>query len=192
MAIATDPLAPPVDDDPAPRRPFLFEVIDGRIVRCKPMGSQEAELASILDQLLGAFARSQSLGKVVIEMLFRLDEARRLSRRPDVAFVSAARWPVRRRVPRGNAWAVVPDLAIEVISRTNTAEEIAAKIRDYFTCGVQRAWVVYPVSEQVYVYDSATTIRVLTRRDALDGETLLPGFRLPLADLFGDDEGATP
>jgi hypothetical protein len=65
-----------------------------------------------------------------------------------------------------------------------TAEEVLAKIRQYFQAGCLRVWVVYPVEEQIYVYQSPTQIRVLTRKDDLEGEDFLPGFRLPLGDLF--------
>jgi len=60
------------------------------------------------------------------------------------------------------------------------------KIREYFQAGVERVWVVYPFEEQVYVYSSVSEVRVLTIADELDGETLLPGFRLPVRALFDD------
>jgi Uma2 family endonuclease len=117
-------------------------------------------------------------------MLFILNVGLGLRRRPDVAFVSYQRWPRNRRVPRAEAWDVVPDLAVEVVSPSNTAEEILAKIREYFQASCLRLWVVYPAEEMVYVYQSPTQLRVLTRNDNLEGEDFLPGFRLPLAELF--------
>ena len=189
MASVTEPKILPLDDDPAPKRPFLFEVVDGQIVKCRPMGAYETEIASILEQLLGPYIRDNRLGRVVTEMLFCLDEATKLSRRPDVAFVSAERWPIGRRVPRKNAWTVVPDLAIEIVSPTNTAEEVTSKIRDYFAYGVRLAWVIYPGSEAAHVYSSPRAAAILTRDEALDGGDVVPGFRLPLADLFAGDDG---
>ena len=70
----------------------LFEVVDGKFVE-KSMGSNEEDLANWLADFLGDFARPRRLGRVVVEMLFLLDERRDLKRRPDAAFVSAARWP---------------------------------------------------------------------------------------------------
>src|SRR5207244_2037726 len=103
----------------------------------------------------------------------------------DVAFVSDERWPRARRVPDDAAWDVVPDLAIEVVSPSNIANEVVAKVGEYFRAGVQRVWVVYPKQPLVYVYESPTAaIRVLRVGDELDGAPLLPGFRLPLATLF--------
>ena len=69
----------------------------------------------------GPFARANRLGQVFTEMLFRINFANDLQRRPDVAFVSHARWPFNRRPPRGPVWDMVPDLAIEVISESNSA-----------------------------------------------------------------------
>jgi Uma2 family endonuclease len=87
---------------------------------------------------------------------------------------------------------VVPDLAIEVISPTNTAADVLVKVRDYFRAGVRRVWVIYPVEGEVYAYESPTVIRVLQRGDELDGEDVLPGFRLPLATLFEDEPAPPP
>ena len=148
------------------------------------MGARPTEIASDLGVSLGAFTNRQKLGKVVVEMLFLLDKASKLQRRPDVAFISADRWPLKTPAPDDAAWDVIPVLAIEVVSPTDRAEEAIGKIREYFHAGVRAAWVVYPKERLVYAYDSFTTIRVLTDRDILDGGAILPGFRLPLAELF--------
>ncbi|HUG91719.1 MAG TPA: Uma2 family endonuclease [Planctomycetaceae bacterium] len=161
----------------------LYEVVDGRVVELEPMGAFESWLSNLLKDHLSPFVRSHGLGRVVHEMLFNLLPIRQ-QRRPDLAFVSYGRWPKRRAVPRKNAWPVVPDLAVEVISPTNSMDAVLLKIREYFQAGVQQVWVVLPEEEQVYVYDSPTTIRVLTRDDELTSESILPGYRLPLAELF--------
>jgi Uma2 family endonuclease len=83
-----------------------------------------------------------------------------------------------------NAWDVVPNLAIEVVSPTDSVEELEQKIAEYFRSGVQLVWVVHPTRSKIHVYDSTTQIRVLSRNDVLDGGTVVPGFRLPLAELF--------
>jgi Uma2 family endonuclease len=160
-----------------------YEVIDGRIQETPRMGAFETTIASILQAYLGAFAMSNDLGLAVTETLFVLD-ADRLRRRPDVAYVSYDRWPHDRQMPRTEAWDVVPDLAVEVVSPSNTAEEILGKIRDYFDAGVRRVWVIYPTEEQIYVYRSTTQNDILTSANELDGEDVVPGFRLPIAKLF--------
>ncbi|HEV3258825.1 MAG TPA: Uma2 family endonuclease [Gemmataceae bacterium] len=168
---------------------LLYEVVNGERVELPPMGIYEASIACLLDQHLGPFAAAQQLGRVGVEYLFRLNPAARLQRRPDLAFVSYQRWPKNRPIPRTDAWDVVPDLATEVVSKTNLAEEIILRVQEYFQAGVQLVWVIYPVVRQVYVYESPTRIRVLVSTEELDGGTLLPGFRLPLSTLF--EEGTS-
>jgi Uma2 family endonuclease len=166
----------------------FYEVVGGQIVENPPMGAMESVLASFLQGLMGVFARSNGLGRVVTESLFCIDRARDLKRRPDVAFVSTKRWPLKRSPPRTEAWDVVPDLAVEVVSKSNTADQIAKKIDEYFQAGVSALWVVYPGTSKIYVYDSPTQVRVLQRGDGLDGGALLPGFRVGLSDLFSETE----
>jgi Uma2 family endonuclease len=84
-------------------------------------------------------------------MLFRIDPARGLERRPDLAFISHERWPLERRAPMAAAWEVVPDLAVEVVSPTNTANDVQDKVRDYCRAGVRLLWVVYPLHGLVQV-----------------------------------------
>jgi Uma2 family endonuclease len=168
----------------------LYEVVDGRRVEIAPMGAHEALLASALMFFLQTFARSRRLGRAVVEGLFDLAPIPR-ERRPDVAFVSSQRWPWNRLAPRGeNAWKVIPNLAVEVASPTNTADEILVKIQEYFQAGVELVWVVYPKPGQVYVYESPTSVQVLTRTDVLEGGKVLLGFQLALAELFEDGTAA--
>jgi Uma2 family endonuclease len=79
---------------------------------------------------------------------------------------------------------VVPELAVEVVSLTNTFEEVVGKVSEYFTAGVQRVWIITPAEQRVYVYESPTQIKVLTVQEELRDEFLLPGFSLSLAELF--------
>ncbi len=180
---AAESFAPPGLDPDASK---FYEVVDGQILENPPMGTEESILASFLQDLMGPFARTNRLGRVATETLFLIDRARKLKRRPDLAFVSDRRWPLRRRIPQTEAWEVVPDLAVEVVSETNSANAVVIRLEEYFRTGVSRVWVVYPVVSKVYVYDSPARVRILQLGDDLDGEDLLPGFRVPLATLFED------
>ena len=170
----------------------LYEVVNGRHLELPPMGGLPTDIATILTLDLGTFARRNGLGKVVVEMLFLIDRKAKLQRRPDVAFISAARWPVKKLAPEDAAWDVVPDLAIEVVSPTDRAEEALGKIREYFEAGARAAWVVYPKERVIYLYDSFTSVRILTHADVLEGGAIVPGFRLPLAELFEDEPEGPP
>ena len=165
----------------------LYEVVDGGI-REKALGVYEAETASILQEVLGPSVRSRGLGRVVTETLFDLRPAVDRCRCPDSAFVSAATLPLGRQTPRVAAWAVVPELAVEVVSPTNSANEVARKVEEYFQAGVRRVWVVDPALAKLYDYGATTAVRILALGDTLDAEDLFPGFAMPMRDLLGDAE----
>jgi Uma2 family endonuclease len=167
----------------------LYEVIGGQMVE-KTVGAQQVGIAFRLAYRLEAFAEPNRSGHAYHEMLFRIDPAKNLQRCPDASFVSDARWPFRRRVPDVPVWDMVPDLAIEVVSPSNTFMEILKKIQEYFQAGVRQVWVVNPDEPVVYVYSSPKQIQVLQLGDELDGGDLLPGFRLQLAALFEDEPEA--
>ena len=139
----------------------LYEVVDGRIVELPPMGAYESDIANFLAELLDEHVGNGRLGRAFVELLFRIDVARDLKRRPDLAFVSATRWPYGKRVPKGEAWDMIPNLAVEVVSKSNTGDEILAKLADYFQTGTELVWVIYPSARQVYVYTSMTDVRIL-------------------------------
>src|SRR5215471_3959438 len=167
-----------VQDEP------LYEIVNGQRVDPPPMSAYVAWLASRLHLRLGLYAEDKGLGVSVTEMLFVLDAEHNLHRRPDVAFVSTARWPLDRALPETGDWDVVPDLAVEVISPNDIFKDVLAKVREYFHYGVQTVWVIAPEEQQVYVYDSPTQVRILTGQEELTGGEVVPGFHMPLGQLF--------
>ena len=176
-ALATPPAVR--DDEP------LYEIVDGKRVEMPPMSAYSVLVANELTWRLASHGHERNLGRAVMEQLFRLALDRDRNRRPDVAFVSLARWPKDRPVPyRDNAWDVVPDLAVEVVSPTDFVEELLEKTTEYFRAGVRQVWLVYPLVRLVYVYESLTQVRGLTATDELDGGSVLPGFHIPLAAIF--------
>jgi len=162
----------------------LYEIVNGQRVDLPPMSAYATWLASCLHGQLWPYAREKGLGMSVAEMLFVLDAEHNLRRRPDVAFVSTARWPLDRALPETGDWDVVPDLAVEVISPNDVFKDVLAKVREYFHYGVQVVWVIAPEERQVYVYDAPTHVCILTGQDELMGGEVVPGFRLPLGQLF--------
>ena len=162
----------------------LYEVIDGRIVELPPMGTDEEITAGILHVRLGNHADATKLGRAVMETLFDFTKQVGHKRRPDVAFVSSDRWPRTKPVGKGDGWPVVPNLAIEVISPSNSWNEVLDKIHEYFHVGVERVWVVTTSKKQVHVYSSPTDVRILSHDEELTDAKLLPGFKLALHELF--------
>jgi Uma2 family endonuclease len=162
----------------------LYEVVNKEVRELSPMGARETRLASVLFRILSSFAWEHGLGHVDSEMLYLLDPGTGLQRRPDLAFVSFDRWPRERSVPQRAAWEVTPNLAIEVVSPNNFANEIVAKIEDYFLAGVQRVWVIYPEVLKVYDYSSPTFVQILTADQSLEGGAILPGWQIRLSEIF--------
>src|SRR5262249_40220571 len=131
------------------------------------------------------FARPRRLGEAMVEIMF-LMRPDLPQRRPDVAFVSADRWTDELNGSDDPpAYAVVPDIAVEGDSPTNTAREIENKVQEYFTAGVRLVWVIYPDHRRIHVFDAPTGSRILHSGDTLDGTPVLAGFQVPVADLFG-------
>lgn len=168
----------------------LHEIVRGERVELPEMAARSNVLKGRLYLRLGRFVEEQALGWAVVETQFVLDEFGDEQRRPDVAFVSIERWPLDREVPLEGDWQVVPDLAIEVGSTHDKLADFLIKIEDYFTYGVRQVWYVFPEKELVYVYDSPTPLHILARDDRLENAQLLPGFSLPLSDLFPASKAA--
>ena len=169
--------------DAATRDERLCELVDGTLVE-KVMGYPESILAAALIEVLRVFVRARKLGLVSgPDGMIRLFPG--IIRIPDVAFVSWDRVP-GRRVPRQPAPQMAPDLAIEVLSPGNTATEMQRKIRDYFEAGVRLVWIVDPETRTVSVHRSADRETVLKAIETLDGGDVLPGFALPLRELFAE------
>ena len=168
-----------VDDD------ALYEIIDGQRVELPPLNAYAGRVSNRIAKIIGQVADANQLGEAVHEVLFKLTLDRDRNRRPDAAFVSFERRPQDKGMPiAGNAWEVTPDLAVEVVSPTDRVEELREKIAEYFEAGVRLVWVVHPLLQLVDVYESLIQIRGLTRTDTLDGGSVLPGFRTPVAALF--------
>lgn len=160
----------------------LYEIIDGRNVEVH-VGAWEISLANFLAGRIRDAAGDPPYGEPFVEMLFRLKPGARKARRPDLAFVSYERWP-ERKVPDADAWEMVPLLAVEIVSRNNSAEEIQEKIKEYFESGVGQVWVIYPRQRQILVYKNAKEIRVLDEDDVLEGGDILPGFAIRVGEFL--------
>lgn len=161
----------------------LCELVDGTLVE-KAMGYEESSLAMFLGRALLDFVHPRNLGIVTGEagMLEILNAEVRV---PDVAFISWNRFPSRRRSKKP-APRVAPNLAVEILSRSNTRSEMKRKRGEYFAAGVELVWEIDPTKRTVRVYTAANESVLLTEEDELDGGTVLPGFVLSLSDLFGE------
>jgi Uma2 family endonuclease len=163
----------------------LFEIIDGQRVELPPMSILATRVSSNVLGELRFYLRGNPVGEAVMEGLFHLPLPVDRNRRPDVAFVSAG--TIANAPPQlgsENAWSVLPELMVEVVSPSDLAEEIIERIGEYFAAGTRLMWVIYPTQRLVYVYESPEQVRILTDARELDGGAVLPGFRISVAALF--------
>ena len=161
----------------------LCELVDGALVE-KSTGYRESLLAVALAASLREFVVARNLGLVTgADGLVSLISG--LVRIPDVAFVSWNRLP-ERQVPTDPIPHVAPDLAVEVLSKGNTAEEMERKRREYFQAGVRLVWMVDVDARTVGVFTSPERSRTVNEDQILDGGDVLPGFTLSLRELFAE------
>ncbi len=159
----------------------LFELVDGVLVE-KAMGASQSLLAIHLSFLLKLFLQDQDLGVVLgADGMMRLRS--RLVRIPDVSFISWDQIP-SGEFPSEPIPDLYPDLAVEVLSNSNTVREIDRKLQEYFEAGCRLAWIIDPVTRTADVYTAADHCTHLRVSQSLDGGDVLPGFKLPLKELF--------
>ncbi|MFQ5679271.1 MAG: Uma2 family endonuclease [Gemmatimonadota bacterium] len=158
------------------------ELVRGQLLREPPAGFGHGRLANRMAFLLTRFVEERGLGEVLAaETGFVLREDPPTVRAPDVAFVAAERIP--DPAPRGFG-RFAPDLVVEILSSTNTASEIQARVVDYLDAGTRLVWVLDPVSRSVAAYRRGGEMRLLREAEELEGGDVLPGFGVPVADFF--------
>jgi Uma2 family endonuclease len=160
----------------------ICELIDGVLVE-KPMGTRESLLGAYMVHLLWSYAEASGLGVVLGEAGFIRVMPGQV-RAPDATFIPWSAFP-GGEVPEDEAfWSVAPVLVVEVLSPTNTKAEIDRKLRQLFAAGCKLAWVIDPRTRTAKVHTSPSRAKELAADGVLDGGKVLPGFRLPLAELF--------
>jgi Uma2 family endonuclease len=159
----------------------LCELVQGTLVE-KPMGTKEANVALVIGYFLMKYLENRDLGLVLgADGMVRLKIG--LVRIPDVAFVSWARLP-EGELPDEAIASRVPELAVEVLSVSNTPREMSLKVEEYFRAGVKLVWLIDPKTQTAEEYTSPTTPRHVAKNQALDGHNVLPDFSLSLKQLF--------
>lgn len=161
----------------------LCELVAGQLVREPPPGETHGLVAGGVFGHLFIFIQKHRLGRLYsAETGFVLARDPDTVRAPDAAFVSLERFTNTPR--RGPYFEGAPDLAVEVKSPGNSDTELAAKLHDYLAAGARAVWIVDPARQEITIHGPGRAPETLSRNDTLDGGSILPGFRLPVREIF--------
>jgi len=163
---------------------FIHEVADGELVMSPKNNWFHGRICTRLLFAIEAFNRAHRLG-AVLDSSTGFWMFNRNCRAPDVSFIPKSRLDALGFRPNETRFFPgAPDLAVEVLSAGNTRAEIDERLKDFFASGTRLAWVIDLEREHVEVCHSPTELRLVGAGGVLEGEEVLPGFRLPIADLF--------
>ena len=163
-----------------------YELVRGEVIELAPTNDQHGEISSNIDTAFNIYSRRRGVGRTRVDTGYRLERNPDTVRGPDVSFVLLPRGTgvalTRRFVPNA------PDIAVEVVSPSNTVAEMERKTGEYLAAGVQRVWVVYPptpsAGRRVVIHRPDGAAVTYTGDDVIADEELLPGFSLPLSEIF--------
>ncbi|MEZ2235074.1 Uma2 family endonuclease [Microcoleus sp.] len=160
-----------------------YEIVNGELIDMGNRSAKHGYVCSILMILLGGYVRIQKLGAMFdSSTAFKMKSGNKRS--PDVSFMAKERLQGLEELPDGFLEGA-PDLAVEILSPSNTVAEIHNKLVEYFENGARLVWVINPKEKYVLVYRSSQEPdRLLKSADSLDGEEIVSGFTLPVAELF--------
>ena len=163
----------------------LFELVDGTLVE-KAMGWTEAMLGQELGRQLGNAAAEGRHPSCVVgaDGFSKAGRSKNLVRMPDVGVFLLANFPPGTDFADIKVADHPADLAVEVLSESNTVEEMTRKRCEYFEAGTSLVWIADHRRRTVEVWSSASQMRLLSDGDALDGGDVLPGFSLGVSEWF--------
>jgi Uma2 family endonuclease len=163
----------------------LFELIEGELKEYPVPGLKHNKIETLFAFFLTLYQREKNSGTVFTgETGFYTRGNSNTVRFADLAFISYTRMPVGK-VPDGFSY-IVPELVVEIISPSNSADEMDEKIQEWLNFGVLLVWVAYPKTRRVHVYTHTGQITILNADDTLTGGDVLPEFSVPVREFFGE------
>jgi Uma2 family endonuclease len=164
-----------------PETDMRRELVRGRVIETMPIGGIHGIVAGNIYTALRNWAKRDNRGFVAFEVGYRLERTPDTTRAPDVAYIRAERIPASG-IPEGYG-NLAPDLAVEVVSPSETAQDIRDKVHDFLTAGTPLVWVAYPRTREVVAHTADGLARTFTVKDSLEFDLLL-GFSCTVAELF--------
>lgn len=159
----------------------LFEFIGGEIYEV-PSNPHSSKISITIATYLRMYTFSNRIGHVTGEAGGYWVSGERYA--PDVAFISFKRQP---KLVKNGYNPNPPELAVEVISPTDSQRKFAIKLANYLAAGTT-LWAVYDDDEQIHVYAPGQPVRILGIEDVLEAEDILPGFKLPVKAIFSEED----
>jgi Uma2 family endonuclease len=167
-----------------PEDGYIHEIVDGELVMSPKNNFEHEGICTRLLVALDKFNRKHRLG-VIRGSSAGYWMHNRNCRAPDISFIPKARLDALGFKPNSRRFFPgAPDLAIEILSPSNTSAEMDERLKDFFASGAQLVWIINPQDESVEVCHSPTQRQLVGPGATLDGGPLLPGFEFPIADLF--------
>jgi Uma2 family endonuclease len=157
-----------------------YELDHGELVEVSSGNYQHNQIRGRLEASLRVFLAKRQIGEVVAEQEFRLGED--TVRKPDVAFLRAAK--VSQIDKSKSILEVVPDLIAEIVSPNDTAQRLMRRVEQFLAAGCQCVWVIYPAERKVLVHEPNDKVQALGAGKNLEAPQLIPGFALPVSELF--------
>jgi Uma2 family endonuclease len=160
-----------------------FELVRGELIEMPGAGVLHSVIAALIYRLIFAHAEERNLGMAFPDGLGYV-----LRHHPDIVRIPGASFVASGRIPEGDLpkgfWDLAPDLAVEVVSPNDMADDVHDKVHEYLEMGTRLVWVVWPKTHTVSVHTVDETSRELDSGDELDGGDVLPDLRVRVADLF--------
>ena len=157
----------------------LYELDEGDVLTMTEPMPRHNLIRDNVAAALRDFAHPRSLGRVFLETGYQLSPE--TVRIPDVSFVPADRM---QHIDLDRRISGAPPLAVEVVSPTDLAQDLAHKVDQYLEAGARMVWVVYPKTHEVHVFERGGAASVLSSDEQLEAADLLPGFSVPVSRLF--------